>query len=131
MKYLFALVLLLPLMYTAVAADDVIDKTAELFRQGNVRELAKGFSSSVDITVLGEENIYSADEAVPVLDDFFKKNHPHSVRMLHRITSNPNYRYGVFILETDNGAYRVAVNLRKAKEQFEITEIRIETEKTK
>ncbi|MBS1526072.1 MAG: DUF4783 domain-containing protein [Bacteroidetes bacterium] len=130
MKNFYLLLLLIPAILVSAISDD-IEKTADLIKQGNAHELAKSFSASVDLTIMGEENSYPAARAEQILDDFFKKNRPQSANILHRITSSDSYHYGVLILNTTGGKYRVAFNLRKVKGHFELTELRIEPEKTK
>ncbi|MGZ3833486.1 MAG: DUF4783 domain-containing protein, partial [Mucilaginibacter sp.] len=60
-----------------------------------------------------------------------KNNQPKSVKILHRIDSNPNYRFAVLILTTENGIYRTSFSLKNIKGRFEMNELRIEAEKTK
>lgn len=120
---LFFMICLLP----GIAAADPIDKVAALIKQGNTRELAKIFAANVEMFILSDENVYSKAQAEVVLDKFFMQNKPKAVSMLHRVNSNQNFRFGVLILTTDKGSFRVAFTL---KEEF-LIELRIETEKVK
>lgn len=110
---------------------DVIDRTAELLKDGNVHELAATFSATVELTIMNDENVYSSSQAEQALSEFFKRCPPKSARVLHRITSNANYRYAVIILNTSNGTYRTCVALKNIHGKFEVNELRIEGEKTK
>jgi hypothetical protein len=123
--------LILPVVFMPAQTADIIDRTAELLRSGNTRELASIFSSNVDMTILGDQNFYSNVQAEQVLNTFFKQRQPRSLKILHRITSNANYRYGVVILNTSNGAYRIAFSLKNVNGKFEMDELRIESEKEK
>lgn len=131
MKLLYLLFLVPSLVLISANSADVIDRTAELIKQGNVAELAKSFSSTVELTLLDEENVYSTAQAEAALTDFFKRNPPRSVKILHRISSNANFRFAVLILSTANGNYRTSVSLKNVNGKFELNELRIETEKTK
>jgi hypothetical protein len=131
MRLLYLLLLILPLSFVSAGPADIIDKTVELIKQGNANELAKSFSSTIELTVLDQENVYSNVQAEAILTDFFKNNQPKSVTILHRIASNPNYRFAVLILATNNGAYRISLSLKNVNGRFELNELRIETEKTK
>jgi hypothetical protein len=131
MRLLYLLLLILPLSFVFAGPADIIDKTVELIKQGNVNELAKSFSSTIELTVLDQENVYSNVQAEAILTNFFKSNQPKSVTILHRIASNPNYRFAVLILATNNGAYRISLSLKNVNGRFELNELRIETEKTK
>ena len=122
---------MIPLVFAIADTPDAIDKTAGLIRRAEVYELAKTFTPTIELTILDSENDYSIQQAEQALNKFFKQNQPRSVRILHRISSNTNYRFGVVILNTDNGVYRVAFSLKKVDGRFLLNELRIETEKTK
>jgi hypothetical protein len=131
MKLLYLFLLMLLLSFISASPADIIDKTAELIKQGDIHELAASFSSSIELTVLDEENVYSNTQAEQVLTDFFKRNPPKSVKIIHRIASNANYRFAVLMLSTSNGTYRTSFSLKNVKGRFELDEMRIELEKTK
>jgi len=131
MKLIYLFLMLLPSVSTVTVADGSIDRTAELIRKGDIHELAKDFASSVDLTIMSDDNPATAAQAESAISDFFKKNRPESVKILHRITSNPHFHYGVLIVSTSNGIFRVAFSLKSIQGHFELTEMRIESEKTK
>jgi hypothetical protein len=131
MKLLYLFLLMLLLSFISANPADIIDKTAALIKQGDIHELAASFSSSIELTVLDEENVYSNTQAEQVLTDFFKRNPPKSVKIIHRIASNANYRFAVLMLSTSNGTYRTSFSLKNVKGRFELDEMRIELEKTK
>jgi vacuolar-type H+-ATPase subunit E/Vma4 len=128
LKY-FPLLTLLFLLPFAVKADD-IEKIAGLLKQGNAHELAKMFSSNVDINILDETNVYSKAQSEMILDKFFKENKPRTAKLLHRVSSNPNYNFGVVVLNTDKGKFRISYTLREVNKLMVVIELRIETEKT-
>lgn len=125
----FPLLTLLFLLPLAVKADD-IEKIADLLKQGNAHELARMFSSNVDMNILDETNVYSKAQSEMILDKFFKENKPHTVKLLHRVSSNPNYNFGVIILGTEKGKFRISYTLREINKVMVVIELRIETEKT-
>ena len=53
---------------------DIVDNLPTLFKAGNSKELAKNFSSSVELSILGEEDVYSKAQAEQILRDFFTKH---------------------------------------------------------
>ena len=128
-KFLYLFLLIFPFSPRGINTTGPIDKAAELLKNTHIAELAKMFSTSVDITILGEENIYSNSQAQLVLENFFKNNPVKAVKILHRINSNPNFRYAVFIVTTDGGIYRTSISLKLVNEHFLINELRIENEK--
>jgi hypothetical protein len=131
MKLLYLLLLIVPFWFISARPVDVIDKTAELIKQGDAHELAETFSPTVELTVMDDENTYSSAQAESILNNFFKRNSPKSVKILHRITSNANYRFAVIMLTTEGGTYRTSFSLKNVNGRFELNELRIEAEKTK
>jgi len=122
---LFIILYLVP----AVSVADPIDKVAELVRQGNIHELFKLFAPNVEVTIPGDKNVYATAQAELILDNFFNQNKPTSVKILHKINSNSNYRLGVLIMNTNKGSYRVAFTLKQTDGNLMIIEFRIEAAK--
>jgi hypothetical protein len=114
-----------------VSFADPIDKVADLIRQGNIHELSKLFAANVEIAIMGNENVYSKDQTELILDKFFNQNKPKSVKMLHKVNSNPNYSFGVLITTTDKGTFRIAYTMKETDGALLLIELRIETEKVK
>ncbi|TZF83734.1 DUF4783 domain-containing protein [Pedobacter sp. BS3] len=110
-------------------AADITDDVNNLIRTANTKELAKYFAGNVEITILNDEDVYSKSQAEIILKDFFAKHLPQSLKVIHKLTSNPNYRFNVLSLNTSNGVFRVSYSMKNFKGNFLITEIRIETNK--
>jgi Domain of unknown function (DUF4783) len=127
--YLPLLFVLCLVQVTSIA--DPIDKVADLIRMGNVHELSKLFAPNVEITILDEQNVYSKTQAELILDKFFNENKPRTIKMLHRVNSSSNYRFGVLILTTQKGIFRIACTLKQTDGNLMLIEMRIETEKVR
>lgn len=130
LKYLPSFIFLLLLLPYASSAD-VIDNVANLLKAGNTRELSKLFTNNVEITIMEEENVYSQSQATVILDKFFAKNKPQGIKLLHKVNSGGNYHFGVYILSTDKGEFRVAITLKDAGKSTNVVELKIEDEKVK
>lgn len=129
-KLLYILLFCFPVICTgSTIGEDPIAATGELIKKANIHELAKTFASSVDVTIMDQEDVYSAAQAEIVLEGFFKNNAVKSVTILHRVTSNPNVHFAVFNMVTAKGAYRTSVSLILTNGQFLVNEFRIETKK--
>ena len=112
---------------TSVAhMNDVIDDISSCIGSANTKELSKYFSSTVSMTLLNDEGIYSRVQAEIILRDFFGRNVPTNVKISHRLDSNPNFRYVVLNLETSNDTFRVSYKLTNNDNAFQVTEFRIE-----
>ena len=110
---------------------DPIDNVANLIKQGNTKELSKLFAATVEITVMDDENSYSQTQATVILDKFLSANKPKSIKLLHKVNSSASYHFGVYILTTDKGLYRVAFTLKDIDHKMSLIELRIEDEKVK
>ncbi|MBK0378265.1 DUF4783 domain-containing protein [Mucilaginibacter segetis] len=128
LKYLPLLMLLY--LVPSVSLAGPIEKIAELIKQGNAHELANFFAASIDVTILDEANVYSKTQAEIILEKFFKENKPSTVKLLHRINSSAAYNFGVLILTTEKGKYRVSYTLKEIEGEMKMIELRIEIEKT-
>lgn len=109
---------------------DIIDDLAAQFKAGNAREIAKVFASSVELIIIDQEDVYSKAQSEQILKDFFVKNPPSKISIIHRLSTSQNYRLGIFSLQTKTGRFRVTVTLnKKPGNLFLITELRIEQDK--
>ncbi|WP_285056973.1 DUF4783 domain-containing protein [Pedobacter ginsengisoli] len=130
MKPLLSLIVLFVNISSSVAFQgDVIDGLSAHFKTGNSKEIAASFSPSVDLIIIDEEDVYSKAQAEQILRSFFSKYPPVKSAVIHRLNTNPNYRYGALSLATKNGTFRVSITMKKTGSAFFITELRIETEK--
>ena len=109
---------------------DIVDQLAANFRLGNSKEIAKSFSSSIELIIIDQEDVYSKAQAEQILKDFFIKNPPTKVAILHQLNNVP-FRLCILSLQTKSGKYRVTITmgLKKPSNTFLITELRIEPDK--
>jgi len=112
-----------------VSQGDIIDNLSAHFKSANSKEIAANFSPSIDLIIIDEEDVYSKAQAEQILRSFFSKYPPVKSSVIHRLNTNPNYRYGALSLVTKNGTFRVSITMKKSGNSFFITELRIETEK--
>jgi hypothetical protein len=132
MKPLVALMLMLLHFPPSNARQvDIIDDLAVYFKNGNAKEIAKNFASSVELIIIDQEDVYSKAQSEQILKDFFVKNIPNKISIIHRLSTSQNYRLGIFALGTKSGKFRVTVTLglKKPSNSFFITELRIEQDK--
>jgi hypothetical protein len=108
---------------------DAADDVQNLVKAGNSKEIAKMMASTVEITILSDENVYSKVQAEAILKDFFLKHTPTAVKLVHKLTSNPNYRFTVLLLTTSNGIFRVSYAMKNNDGTFLLTEMRFEVNK--
>jgi hypothetical protein len=123
---------LLALLLFPVSPTDTVDTVAQLIGKGSVHEIAKLFPAEVEIGVPGtEQDIHTRAAAVGILEKFFSQNKPLSIKILHKINNGGNFQYGVVILATTKGPYRVSFNLKSENASVQLTKLLIEPEKVK
>ncbi len=130
MKLLY-LSLIALLTTVTIPPADPIDKISDLVGRGNIHELANYLAPSVALTLLDDANTYSKAQAETALEKFFTQNRIITGKILHKVNSGSTFRFGVVIINTDKGSYRVAFTLKMAGDNFQLVELRIETAKVK
>ena len=119
--------LLLPLSPT-----DTIDTVAQLIGKGAVPDIVKLFSAEVEIGLPdAEEDTHPKAAAAAMLEKFFAQNKPTGSKILHKINNGSNIQYGVVILTTTKGHYRVSFNLKNENGNTQLIKLLIEPEKVK
>lgn len=132
MKHFLALVVYFSsFIPSSLGKIDVIDELSAQFKQGNAKEIAKYFAPSVELIIIDQEDVYNKAQSEQILRDFFVKNTPQKSVIIHRLSTNSNYRLGIFTLYTKTGKFRVTLTmvLKKPSNNFLITELRIESDK--
>lgn len=126
----FTLITVLNLFFSSEPQQkDTFDTLSGYFRSSGSKEIAAYFSPLIEMNILSDENEYSKAQAELILRDFFQKNRPVSVRVIHRLSSNPNFRFAVLSYQTDSEKFRVSVSMSREGEKFLIKVIRIEYDK--
>lgn len=129
-RSLFLLVISLTSLYLPSAIQaDIIDDLSSYFKAGNTKEIARNFSSTIELIIIDEEDVYSKAQGEQILRDFFIKHPPVKTSVFHKINNSPNYRFGVVILNTSKETFRVSITMKKFNNSFLITELRIEPAK--
>lgn len=104
---------------------DIIENVTQSFRTANTQDLSKFLASTVELNILTDQDVYSKPQTEQILKDFITKHRIVSVKTLHRLDSNPNYRFGVLLMNTDGGKFRVSFSMKNTSGKFLITEISI------
>ena len=131
MKLILLPAFIILLITPSTISIDPIDKVTELLGQGNITELSKLFAPDVEITLMNDEDTYSKLQATAVLTRFFNQHKPRQIKLLHKVNSNKKFLFGVALLTSTNGIYRIAYMLSETNNRVLIIELRIEMEKTK
>jgi hypothetical protein len=104
---------------------DVIQKVSEAMKIGNASEIAKYLNPTVELEILGEDNIYSKAQTELMLKDFFTKNKPKSFKVNHQGTKGAT-SFAIGVLVSESASFRVSIFLKSEKENLLIHQLRIE-----
>ncbi|MBI4647328.1 MAG: DUF4783 domain-containing protein [Bacteroidia bacterium] len=96
-------------------------------KSGNSAELAKFFNTSVEVTILDKEEIYSKNQAELVIKDFFAKHQATNFTVVHE-GGKEGAQYAIGNLTTNNGTFRVYILLKPNQNNLLIHTLRIENE---
>ena len=129
MKRVKLIALLLFAVCSTVWAMDIYDEVATAIRSGDSKQLASYFGSSVDLTVINQEDVYSKAQAELIVKDFFARNPPKSFTLLHKGSSKEGTVYGIGnMLSTNGKTFRTSFFLKMSSGRQLIQELRFETE---
>ena len=115
-----------PIYSFGASQADIVDDLSAFFKAGDAKNIAKHFSSTIELVIGDEEDVYSKVQGEQILKDFFVKYPPTKSIISHKINTNPNYRFGVITLNTQKDVFRVSVTMKKINNAFLITELKIE-----
>ena len=123
---------LLALLLFPASPIDTVDTVAQLIGKGSAHEIAKLFPAEVEIGLPGtEQDTYPKVNAEGMLEKFFAQNKPTGSKILHKINNGGSFQYGVVILSTAKGPYRVSFNLKNENGAVRLIKLLIEPEKVK
>jgi hypothetical protein len=91
-------------------------------KTGNTSALSEYFASSLDLTLLDEEDTYNKAQARTLINNFFKENTAQGFSIKHQGSADNDAKYIIGILNTSSGKFRTYLVIREGK----IHEISIE-----
>ena len=111
-----------------VNASPISDGLANAFKTGNSEEIAKYFGSSVDLSILNNEGVYSNTQAKLILKTFFEKNKPSSFTIVHNGDSKNSSHYSIGNLKTSTNTFRTYILYKETNKKVTILELKIESD---
>lgn len=110
-----------------LASIDIYSDIADAIRSGDARAVSRYFSSTVDLTILRQEEVYSKAQAEQVLRDFFSRNTPRSFNLIHKGVSKEGAKYAIGNLVTTQGEqFRTYFFVKQTASGEQIQELRFE-----
>ncbi|MDR0418758.1 MAG: DUF4783 domain-containing protein [Prevotellaceae bacterium] len=128
--FLFATILLAPshVLSNSLNVSTVFNEVESFIRNNNLEQLCQKLGDRVDLLINNEEKTLSKDQAKQLLVQFGKDNKISDFKMLHIGGKNMNH-YGIGLLRTSNGNYRITLflNIENSKtKKYAIQQLRVE-----
>lgn len=124
-KLLTGIFLILTITVSALPIDDNL---AKALKTGNSEAISRYFETSVDLSILNNEGVYSKIQAKLILKTFFLKNKPTEFSIVHNGESKNNSRYSIGSLTTAKSNFRTYILYKEIDKKVTILELKIEAD---
>lgn len=126
-KFILGIFLTL-LTVTTVNATPIPDHLVNAMKTGNAKEISKHFGTNVDLTLPGNEGVFSKAQAELILKSFFAKNPSKAFEVVHNGTSKNDSHYSIGTLTTTKGVFRTYILYKAEGNKLTILELGIESD---
>lgn len=123
---ILSLILSLLLLCNVAVGQDVHVQFETALETKNIKSFSKLFDHRVEISIDGEVNSYSQQQAQVVLSEFLSQFKTPNFELLHSGTSKTQSKYYIGKLTAENEVYRVYLFLKKVNGTDYIQEIKFE-----
>ncbi len=106
---------------------DISQKIIGSFNKSASKDFLLYFNDKVETHILNDDDIFSKEQAVAILEKFFKENPVKKLSNLHESKSKNDTKFIVADILAGNGNYRLSILIKKTEEQQHIHQFRIET----
>lgn len=121
-------ILFLFLILSLASKADTFDDVVNAIKQASAKDVSKFFNSTVELTVVNTEGVYSKPQAEMIVKNFFAANPPKTVSIQHRGASAQGAKYAIANYETAQGKFRVYIFMKESATGMLIHELRFEKE---
>lgn len=126
MKTLISVILMICSMQIANAQHEVSADILNALSDGNTTVLSSYFNDNIELVVGSANDVFSKQQAVGIMNDFFKKNKVSSFQILHKGTKETS-AFSIGTMKTTTNTFRVYVLVRKSGSGQLIQQLRIES----
>ncbi|MFM7727212.1 MAG: DUF4783 domain-containing protein, partial [Flavobacteriales bacterium] len=116
------------LVHMLAEAGNPLDDMTKYFKNGDSKSLSSYFGSTVDLTLLDKEDVYSNSQAELMLRDFFSKHVPKTLQVLHSGDTQGTAFRIASLVTADGMKLRLSFHVKDANGKPIILEISIEKE---
>lgn len=110
-------------------AETTLGDISRALSTGDVESLGRYFDSSIELSILEQEDVYDRAGAVTAVRAFFSQHPPKSFSQVHQGSSKGNdAEYSIGNLITTNGTFRVYIYMKVEDGNYRIQELRFDEE---
>ncbi len=129
MKKYFVLFIAFISSIFANAQADLLESISGAMREGNSKDLASFFHSTIDLSMPDKENSYSRSQAEMVLKEFFNAHVPVSFTIDKKGSTDEFTKYAFGTYNCKEITFLVYIHLTKETDSFLIRKLRFEETK--
>ena len=118
---------MITLFLSSFSPNYTIDDVLKAIRSGNASELAKYFDTRVDISLPGNSDNFSKNQAEMILRDFFENNSVKGFQVKHKGENNGS-QFCIGVLQTKNGNFRMKLYMKQKGNEQVVQEIAFQEE---
>jgi len=119
--------LVLPFFYafSATTFDEVVNLAYSSIKAREAKQLGEILSTSVNLSVKGDEGVYTKFQVELLLDEFFRNNSIDEIKEVQR-SNNSSSSFAVFSIKSGKATYRIFMKFSVKEKAYKISEFRIE-----
>jgi hypothetical protein len=125
-KHLVLVILWGALSFNAYSQNSEVTRITSSLSTGNSTMLSDLFLNNLDLSVTGNDNVYSKAQATQILRNFFAQNAATRFTIDHEGTSPNGDIYKIGTLSTKKGNYRVTFYLKNESNRYMIKKLQVE-----
>jgi hypothetical protein len=126
-KLLLILLVTVTLNVKASPVPDIYDEISNAIRSGDAKQVSAFFGSTVDLTIISQEDMYSKAQAEIMLKEFFAKNPVKTFSIVHKGSSKDGILFTVGnYISTNGNTYRTSIVLKSSQGKYIIQQLRFE-----
>lgn len=114
------------IQYTPAQNVDVPNEITAALNSGDANKLSNWLNSNVELVIGDKNDVYSKQQAIGIISDFFRNNPVQGFQVLHK-GNREAASFVIGTLKTSTGNYRVYVLTRRTGKQSLIQQLRIES----
>ncbi len=126
-KQIILLIVLFISHFNLLAQTDISQKVIASINKSAAKDFLAYFNDKVETHILSDDDIFSKEQAVAILEKFFKDNPVKKMSNMHESKSKNDTKFIVADILAGSSNYRMSILIKKTEDIQHIHQFRIET----